>query len=100
MQSARSGCAWSPQKSVTRQRHGFGHSALVQTRAYWEHNIMVDDGFLAMVSDAFIAGYRAARQHAAIVERSFRGRIVVSGRDRATYLQGLLTNDIAALTAG
>lgn len=29
-----------------------------------------------------------------------RARIAVSGRDRATYLQGLLTNDIAALQAG
>lgn len=29
-----------------------------------------------------------------------RGRIAVSGRDRATYLQGLLTNDIVALAPG
>src|SRR5262249_47078808 len=29
-----------------------------------------------------------------------RGRIVVSGADRASYLQGLLTNDMTALTAG
>jgi folate-binding protein YgfZ len=29
-----------------------------------------------------------------------RARIAVSGRDRATYLQGLLTNDIQALTPG
>jgi len=44
--------------------------------------------------------YQAARRHSAWIDRSRRGRIVVSGRDRATYLQGLLTNDIAALTAG
>src|SRR6266550_4105274 len=44
--------------------------------------------------------YQAARQRAASIDRSSRGRIVVSGRDRASYLQGLLTNDIAALTAG
>src|SRR5919197_5084083 len=46
------------------------------------------------------AAYDAARQHAAWIDRSDRGRIVVSGSDRAAYLQGLLTNDIQALTAG
>jgi folate-binding protein YgfZ len=44
--------------------------------------------------------YQAARQRAAAIDRSARGRIVVSGKDRATYLQGLLTNDIPALAAG
>src|SRR5258705_12773295 len=44
--------------------------------------------------------YQAARQRAASIDRSSRGRIVVSGRDRASYLQGMLTNDIAALRAG
>ncbi len=44
--------------------------------------------------------YQAARQRAASIERSSRGRIVVSGSDRASYLQGLFTNDIAALAAG
>src|SRR3954452_19770813 len=44
--------------------------------------------------------YQAARERAAWIDRSSRGRIVVSGRDRATYLQGLLTNDIAALPPG
>ena len=43
--------------------------------------------------------YRAAREGAALLPRS-RGLILVSGRDRASYLQGLLTNDISALTAG
>jgi tRNA-modifying protein YgfZ len=46
------------------------------------------------------AAYRAARTHAASIDRSDRGRILVSGPDRASYLQGLLTNDVAALTAG
>jgi folate-binding protein YgfZ len=46
------------------------------------------------------AGYDAARHRAAFVDRSDRGRIVVSGADRASYLQGLLTNDIVALKAG
>jgi folate-binding protein YgfZ len=44
--------------------------------------------------------YDAARHHSAMVDRSAHGRIVVSGADRASYLQGLLTNDIVALKAG
>jgi len=46
------------------------------------------------------AAYRAARESAARVARAGRGRLVVSGKDRASYLQGLLTNDIAALLPG
>jgi len=44
--------------------------------------------------------YQDARQRAVFVDRSSRGRIVVSGNDRGAYLQGLFTNDIAALKAG
>jgi folate-binding protein YgfZ len=44
--------------------------------------------------------YEAARRHIASIDRSSRGRILVSGADRASYLQGLLTNDIAALKPG
>lgn len=44
--------------------------------------------------------YHAARRSAASIDRSDRGRIVVSGADRASYLQGLLTNDVAALNGG
>jgi folate-binding protein YgfZ len=44
--------------------------------------------------------YQAARRQAASIDRSSRGRIVVSGRDRASYLQGLLTNDTVALAGG
>ena len=46
------------------------------------------------------AAYDAARHGAAFLDRSHRGRIAVSGSDRASYLQGLLTNDIVALKAG
>src|SRR5881296_1017993 len=49
------------------------------------------------VSDA---AYDAARRRAAFIDRSHRGRIVISGADRASYLQGLLTNDVVALKAG
>jgi folate-binding protein YgfZ len=45
-------------------------------------------------------GYQAARTRAAAIARTDRGRIVLSGQDRASYLQGLLTNDIAALAPG
>jgi folate-binding Fe-S cluster repair protein YgfZ len=44
--------------------------------------------------------YRALRERAGIVDRSARGKIVVAGADRRTYLHAMLTNDIAALEAG
>ncbi len=44
--------------------------------------------------------YRAARHGAAFVDLSARGRLVLTGADRASYLQGLLTNDIEALQPG
>jgi folate-binding protein YgfZ len=37
---------------------------------------------------------------AALVRRSDVGRLLVTGHDRGAYLQGLLTNDVAALTPG
>jgi folate-binding protein YgfZ len=52
-----------------------------------------------MISPALSQEYLAARQGAALIDTS-PGLIVVSGQDRASYLQGLLTNDIAALQAG
>lgn len=44
--------------------------------------------------------YHAVRHGAAIIDRADRGRIVVSGGDRASYLHGLLTNDVLALRQG
>jgi folate-binding protein YgfZ len=44
--------------------------------------------------------YRALREGAGLVDRSGRGRLLLMGLDRRAYLQGLLTNDIAALTPG
>jgi folate-binding protein YgfZ len=44
--------------------------------------------------------YSALTGGAGLVERSRRGRLRVSGADRRSYLQGLLTNDIAALGPG
>jgi folate-binding protein YgfZ len=53
-----------------------------------------------MIAGVSLDAYEAARHRAAFLDRSRRGRIVVSGEDRRSYLQGLLTNDIAALAAG
>lgn len=44
--------------------------------------------------------YWTLRNAAAVVRRSDRGVIEVTGRDRATWLQGLLTNDVLALQEG
>jgi len=44
--------------------------------------------------------YHALRRSAGIVDRSTRGRLALTGVDRRAYLQGLLTNDIAALVEG
>ena len=44
--------------------------------------------------------YRALRDGAGFSDRTDRGRIVVTGNDRAEYLQGLLTNDVTALGDG
>ena len=44
--------------------------------------------------------YHAARRGAAFIDLSARGRIVLAGADRASWLQGLVTNDVAALGPG
>ena len=43
--------------------------------------------------------YNAVRTSAGIIDRGARGRIVVRGNDRKTFLHALLTNDIAILAA-
>jgi folate-binding protein YgfZ len=45
-------------------------------------------------------GYRAIQQSAAMGAVAPRVQLAVTGQDRAAYLQGLLTNDIQALTPG
>lgn len=44
--------------------------------------------------------YRAIREGAAVGAISPRAQLAVAGQDRASFLQGLLTNDIQALTPG
>ncbi|HEV2983284.1 MAG TPA: glycine cleavage T C-terminal barrel domain-containing protein [Vicinamibacterales bacterium] len=53
-----------------------------------------------MIPAVSVEAYYAARRGAAFIDRSSRGRIAVSGADRRSYLQGLLTNDIEALKPG
>jgi folate-binding protein YgfZ len=44
--------------------------------------------------------YDALKRGAGILDRSRRGRLALTGADRRAYLQGILSNDIVALTAG
>jgi folate-binding protein YgfZ len=44
--------------------------------------------------------YRALGDQAGVTPLDGRGRLLLTGADRRTYLQGLLTNDIVALGAG
>ncbi len=48
----------------------------------------------------FEQDYAAIREHAGIGTVAERAAIAVAGRDRASFLQGFLTNDIQALTPG
>lgn len=47
-----------------------------------------------------IDGYKTLRTIGGVVKRTDRGVLAVTGRDRATWLQGLVTNDVAALADG
>ena len=44
--------------------------------------------------------YRALREDAAIVDLAFRHRLRATGSDRITFLQGMLSNDVARLGPG
>jgi folate-binding protein YgfZ len=46
------------------------------------------------------AQYRQLREECGLVDRSERGKLLVSGSDAAEYLQGQLTNDVEALEPG
>jgi folate-binding protein YgfZ len=50
-------------------------------------------------NEAF-AQYAAVRQSLGLVDRSDAGAIEVTGRDRATFLHAMLTNDVTALAPG
>src|SRR5437762_323988 len=44
--------------------------------------------------------YQAARTSAVVIDRSARGKIVLTGGDRISFLHALFTNDIAQLKKG
>jgi folate-binding protein YgfZ len=46
------------------------------------------------------ADYRAVRERAGVADVSERGVLEVTGRDRATFLHALLTNDVKSLAPG
>jgi tRNA-modifying protein YgfZ len=46
------------------------------------------------------AQYRQLREECGLLDRSGRGKLLVSGPDAAEYLQGQLTNDVEALEPG
>jgi tRNA-modifying protein YgfZ len=46
------------------------------------------------------AQYRQLREECGLLDRSSRGKLLVSGPDAAEYLQGQLTNDVEALEPG
>ena len=45
-------------------------------------------------------GYRAARESAALIDRSDAGKIAVAGNDRRSYLHAMLTQDVLAVQPG
>jgi folate-binding protein YgfZ len=47
-----------------------------------------------------MTGYDAVKKTTGVIDRSGEARFRVAGPDRVSWLQGLLTNDIAALTPG
>lgn len=47
-----------------------------------------------------LQSYQAAHDRGGVVRRTDRGVLAVAGADRTSWLQGLLTNDVAALAEG
>jgi folate-binding protein YgfZ len=45
-------------------------------------------------------GYQAARSASAVLDRAGRGKLVVAGSDRRTYLHAMLTCEVASLQSG
>lgn len=44
--------------------------------------------------------YRAVRSRVGIFDRSFRGKLLLTGSDRVRFLQGMVTNDVKGLKEG
>lgn len=46
------------------------------------------------------AEYRAVRERVGLIDRSERGKVEATGRDRAAFLHGMLSNDVKGLVPG
>jgi folate-binding protein YgfZ len=59
------------------------------------------DGYLLPQEYAGVATeHEAVRERAGVIDRSQRGKIEATGRDRVGFLQGMLTSDVKALAPG
>ncbi|HET8577491.1 MAG TPA: aminomethyltransferase family protein [Methylomirabilota bacterium] len=65
-----------------------GRGAVLRERGGWL--VPTDYGDVA-------AEYRALVEATGLVDRSMLGKVVVTGRDRQSFLQGMLSNDVKAL---
>lgn len=64
--------------------------------------VLVDDRGIE-VPERFsdpVAEYRAVRERVGLLDLSFRAQVRVTGADRVSFLQGMLSNDIKALHPG
>lgn len=60
-----------------------------------------DHGIVAAQHFGDVAGeYAALRERAGVFDLGDRGLVAATGADRVTFLQGMFTNDVAALRAG
>ena len=55
---------------------------------------------MATLTDELASEYRALTQDCGLIDRSERGKLALTGKDRKTFLAGQVTNDIEGLRAG
>jgi folate-binding protein YgfZ len=58
------------------------------------------DSPAAPIAEAPAAQHRSVREGCGLLDRSERGKLAVTGEEAAGFLDGLLTNDVAAVAAG
>jgi folate-binding protein YgfZ len=77
------------------------HLSLHDVHARLGARFVESDGYLVPEEYAGAAAEHAAlRERAGVIDRSQRGKIEATGRDRVSFLQGMLTSDVKALVAG
>jgi folate-binding protein YgfZ len=62
--------------------------------------IEADGSLLPQEYAGAAAEHAALRERAGVIDRSQRGKVEATGRDRVSFLQGMLTSDVKALAAG